>query len=232
MSMTLTENAMIYHNLEDTFSFAGTPQELADRLQQWAKREWTHFFHVVDNDSDGRPKNWPTTPYMNVVPIAADGTPYRIEYILELPDIDSVTGQEKEYPKRIPGLILELTHELSNHTTIRVECRHPECEPMYYEILKSCGKQVHLHVEEQLETNSSKSQPHSAPPNSLTMRQIEVASLLAEGKNDDEIRRDLFITMATVRSHRKNIKEKWEMSTQNISKMQQEARRRGYGNRG
>jgi DNA-binding CsgD family transcriptional regulator len=48
----------------------------------------------------------------------------------------------------------------------------------------------------------------SPSPFSLTLREREVLALLVQGKNSEEIGKELFISMHTVATHRKNIRKK------------------------
>lgn len=63
----------------------------------------------------------------------------------------------------------------------------------------------------------------------LTEREKEIARLLAQCLNDKQIAEALCISEGTVKVHRRNIVPKWEMNTQDIKAMQNEARRRRYG---
>jgi len=66
-------------------------------------------------------------------------------------------------------------------------------------------------------------------PDRLSDREKEVAHLLANYLNDREIAEILMLSQSTVVSHRKNIRVKWELRTQDIKAMQEKALRRGYG---
>jgi DNA-binding NarL/FixJ family response regulator len=50
-------------------------------------------------------------------------------------------------------------------------------------------------------------------PNILTIREEDVIRLVAAGKNDDEISDQLFISVLTVKTHKKNIKRKLNLTT-------------------
>ncbi len=49
--------------------------------------------------------------------------------------------------------------------------------------------------------------------NSLTKRELQVITLLAQGKNNPQIADDLFISRFTVEQHRKNINRKLDINS-------------------
>ena len=67
-------------------------------------------------------------------------------------------------------------------------------------------------------------------PNLLTEREEEIAIYLAKGLSEEEIAIATTIEVYTVRSHCRNIKEKWGMKGRvTRAKLQREANLRGYG---
>lgn len=62
----------------------------------------------------------------------------------------------------------------------------------------------------------------------LTEREREVARLLAQGKSQSEIAKELVISGGTVRSHKQRLAEKWQTGTSGHKALQIEAERRGY----
>ena len=71
-------------------------------------------------------------------------------------------------------------------------------------------------------------QPTSKGDELLTEREREIAQLLARGKNQSEIAKELVMAEGTVKTHRQNIADKWS-TTSGHKALQIEARRRGYG---
>jgi hypothetical protein len=132
-----------YENLENSFIYPGTPKDLTRVLEDWGKEGWSEFLY---DDLDRQPKGWPEIPVPQVRYIIGDDTPWRVEYNLEIYDIDPATNEPKEYPRQIHGLILELAYRLDNQTEVKIECRHPDCEAIYHKILESSGVQEHHQI--------------------------------------------------------------------------------------
>jgi DNA-binding CsgD family transcriptional regulator len=64
-----------------------------------------------------------------------------------------------------------------------------------------------------------------APAVAPTLREIEVLRLVADGRRNDEIARELFLTRATVKSHLAHVYDKLGVASRTAAVA--EARRRG-----
>lgn len=62
----------------------------------------------------------------------------------------------------------------------------------------------------------------------LTDREREIARLLAQGKSQSEIAKELVIEQGTVRTYKQNIAQKWNTGTSGHKALQIESMRRGY----
>lgn len=63
----------------------------------------------------------------------------------------------------------------------------------------------------------------------LTLRQQEIAHLLADDFDASEIAQELGIALNTVKVHFRNIQNEWGTESRGLKLMQEEAKRRGYG---
>jgi DNA-binding NarL/FixJ family response regulator len=77
---------------------------------------------------------------------------------------------------------------------------------------KDCEIRIHLQVDDIQETlfqiRKKTSFHFDATHEKLTVREMEILSLIMQGLTNQEIAKKLFISFETVRSHRKNILEK------------------------
>ena len=67
---------------------------------------------------------------------------------------------------------------------------------------------VAMQVLRELQQTPTSAQPENTMPESLSPREVEILRLIAQGKNNNEIRAELFIAQGTVRNHVSSILQK------------------------
>ena len=65
----------------------------------------------------------------------------------------------------------------------------------------------------QIESDNAFAKNHLEQYNELTFREIEILKLIASGKTNKQMGQDLFIEESSVKSHRKNIKLKLNITS-------------------
>ncbi len=83
----------------------------------------------------------------------------------------------------------------------------------YQDVIKMGGENSIHHKLKRIKRQELFRENHQSAFNSLTKRELQIVTLLANGKNNPQIANDLFISRFTVEQHRKNINRKLHINS-------------------
>ena len=110
-------------------------------------------------------------------------------------------------------LLKDINHGIRNH--LSKECSPEEIISAVYATAKGekflCTKTLELLLDNQSPLDQTNETP------SLSVRETEIINLVAEGKTNKEIAEKLFLSIHTIRTHRKNIIKKMGFTFKNAS---------------
>jgi DNA-binding NarL/FixJ family response regulator len=114
-----------------------------------------------------------------------------------------------------PEVLKAVNYGIRNH--VSKDCSPEELIKAIYATAKGdkffCTKTVELLVDNPLPLNQGEETP------SLSARETEIVSLIADGKTNKEIAEKLFLSIHTIKTHRKNIIKKMGFTFKNASEL-------------